>query len=165
MAKLKDYCLHITDGEHGTVENDSRGEYFLLSNKNIVNGNILVSDNDRHISSSNFDNINKRTKLEEGDIIISTVGTIGKIAIVKSKPNYDFQRSVGIIKCDLKKICNRFLYYFFNLSYIQKQLINISKGAVQRCIFINDLKNFEIDNIPDITKQIKILKFYIKKIN
>ena len=35
MAKLEDYCLNITDGEHGSVVDDNNGEYYLLSNKKI----------------------------------------------------------------------------------------------------------------------------------
>ena len=34
-SKLKEITLHITDGEHATVEDTSNGSYYLLSNKNI----------------------------------------------------------------------------------------------------------------------------------
>ena len=30
MSKLDNYCLNITDGEHGTVLDDDNGEFFLL---------------------------------------------------------------------------------------------------------------------------------------
>ena len=157
MTKLRECCLNITDGEHGSVTNDANGTCFLLSNKNIIDGKIVISDNDRRISTEAWRNINKRTKLESGDVLISTVGTLGKTAIVEGKVNYDFQRSVGIIKCNKDKLLNKFLYYYLNLPHVQNKLINTSKGAVQKCIFINDLKDFDVD-IPDIEKQQQIIE-------
>ena len=127
MPKLLNYCLNITDGEHGSVVNDINGKYYLLSNKNIIDGKIVITKDDRQISEDSFTKINKRTKLSEGDLVISTVGTIGKLALINEQPYYDFQRSVGIIKCDETKLLNRFLLYYFHLPYIQSKLVNISK--------------------------------------
>ena len=157
MTKLRECCLNITDGEHGSVTDDINGTCFLLSNKNIIDGKIVISDNDRRISTDAWRNINKRTKLESGDVLISTVGTLGKTAIVEGEVNYDFQRSVGIIKCNKNKLLNKFLYYYLNLPNVQNKLVNTSKGAVQKCIFINDLKDFDID-IPDIENQQQIIE-------
>ena len=52
---LEDYCLHITDGEHCTVQDDCAGEFYLLSNKNIIDGNILIDKNDRRINRETFE--------------------------------------------------------------------------------------------------------------
>ena len=155
MAKLEDYCLNITDGEHGSVVDDNNGEYYLLSNKNMIDGEIVITSNDRKISEENFRKINKRTKLSVSDVLISTVGTIGKIAMVDGNVNYDFQRSVGILKCNTHTLLPKFLYYYLNSPYIQNKLIKTSKGAIQKCLFINDLKNLEV-SIPPIPLQKKI---------
>ncbi len=153
---LNNLCLNITDGEHGTIQNDNDGRYFLLSNKNIINGQIIISDADRRINKESFSKINKRTKLENGDLVISTVGVLGKLAIIKTENlNYDFQRSVGIVKCDEKKINTKYLYYYLNTQFVQNRLNHLSKGAVQKCLFISDLKNLEID-FPDLSTQQKI---------
>jgi type I restriction enzyme S subunit len=153
---LNNLCLNITDGEHGTIQNDNNGRYFLLSNKNIINGQIIISDADRRINKESFSKINKRTKLENGDLVISTVGVLGKLAIIKTENlNYDFQRSVGIVKCDEKKINTKYLYYYLNTQFVQNRLNHLSKGAVQKCLFISDLKNLEID-FPDLPTQQKI---------
>ncbi|MEK7433307.1 MAG: restriction endonuclease subunit S [Cyanobacteriota bacterium] len=154
---LDELAINITDGEHGSVIDDNNGNFYLLSNKNIINGNININNNDRKISEYSFNKIKKRTKLEKNDLVISTVGTIGKLAIIKDNNiNYDFQRSVGIIKCDNEKLKPEYLYYYFSLPYIQKMLINLSKGAVQKCLFISDLKNLVIEYPNDIKNQILI---------
>ena len=155
---LLDYCLNITDGEHCSVENDFNGDYFLLANENIVNGEIFFSAQDRKISKETFEKINKRCQIEKGDVLISTVGTLGKIEVVKEeKHKYVFQRSVGIIKPNPKILDSDYLKYFLSLNQTQKMLLNNSKGAVQKCIFINDLKDLPF-TAPSIEKQRKNIK-------
>lgn len=154
--KLGEICKNITDGEHGTVVDTPNGEYFLLSNKNIIDGKIFINEkNDRRIDKITFDKINKRTKLEMGDVLISTVGTIGKLCIVEKGFNYTLQRSIGILKPDVKQIRSEYLKYILSSKNYQDLLQNVSKGAVQKCIFIDDLKNLEI-SIPPLPTQQKI---------
>ncbi len=155
MDKLENYCLNITDGEHGSVIDDINGKYYLLSNKNMINGGIVITSEDRKISEKSFRKINKRTKLSKDDVLISTVGTIGKVAMAEGNVNYDFQRSVGILKCNTNVLLPKFLYYYLSSPYIQNKLINTAKGAIQKCIFINDLKNLEV-SIPAMSLQKKI---------
>ena len=154
--KLSEITLNITDGEHGTVQDDKNGKYYLLSCKNVKNGNINITQSDRIISKESFDKIQKRIKLEKNDILITTVGTIGEMAIIKTDEiNYCFQRSVGIIKPNPKIVNPYFMYYA--LKKEMRQIGTFVKGAVQKCLFINDMKLIEIE-IPDIINQEKIVK-------
>ncbi len=147
--KIIELALNVTDGEHTTVNDDALGEYYLLSNKNIKDNKVVFDDSDRKISFDSFKKINKRTKLEFGDVVIATVGTIGKTAIIRDvNLCYDFQRSVGIIKTNKDKLTPEYLHYYFQLPFVQKRLVNLSSGAVQKCLFISDLKKIEID-IPE----------------
>ena len=155
---LDNLCINITDGEHASVQNDNEGRYYLLSNKNIINGRIVITDNERRISKETFSKINKRTKLEKGDLVISTVGILGKLAIINDEHlSYDFQRSVGMIKCNENQLNTKYLYHYLNSDFVQLRLNYLSKGAVQKCLFISDLKKLEID-FPEITIQQKIAK-------
>ena len=155
-VKLKELCLKITDGEHGSVIDDPNGKYYLLSNKNIFNNGILINVNDRKINVESYNKINKRITLEKGDVVISSVGTIGKVVVIEDeKINYVFQRSVGIIKVDKTKLNPYFLKYQLETSEFQRRLNNLSKGAVQKCLFIGDLENLLI-NVPNINTQNKI---------
>lgn len=152
---LKNIALNITDGEHGTVKDDIEGEYFYLSNKNIIDNNVIYDKNDRKISKDTFEKINKRIKLEKDDLLLSTVGTIGKTVIVKEQPNYTFQRSVGIIKINKKLADPYYIKYYLDTPIIQKKLNQIANGGVQKGLYISDLENLKID-IPSIQIQKKI---------
>jgi len=157
--KLKDLTLNITDGEHGTVKNSNNSNYYLLSNKNIKNNEIIINSNDRRISEADIKKIRKRSKLSKHDVVVSSVGTIGKSAIIKNKQiNYDFQRSVAIIKTNNKFILPDYLNYFFQLPYVRKKLNFISNRSIQKCLFIEDFENLDIDYV-DIKEQKEIINF------
>ena len=63
------------------------------------------------------------------------------------EPNkIEFQRSVGIIKPNLQKVSSYYLY--LALLSRQKELKHVAHGAVQQCIFISDIKDFDIPIAP-----------------
>ena len=153
-VKLRDICLQITDGAHNTVKDDVNGNCYLLSCKNIKNGIIIIGNNERKINKTTLDNLRKRTHTAKGDVLLSSVGTIGETAIIKEdNPLYEFQRSVAIFKPNPQYITSEFLLYSLNN---KKKLLQYSaEGAVQQCLFINPLKEFEIPLPPmDIQKKI-----------
>jgi len=163
--KLSEISLNVTDGEHGTVKDDNNGNYFLLSCKNIKNGLINITSNERKINEESFYKIQKRIKLEKNDVLITTVGTIGEMAIIEDENiNYCFQRSVGIIKPNKELVNPYFLYY--SLRNELGQIATLIKGAVQKCLFINDMKMIEV-SLPDLktqNKMVKVLQNIDKKI-
>ena len=148
MIPLSIICEQITDGVHNSVKDEPNSSYMLLSCKNIVGG-VLSKNNYRSISKNTFDSLRLRTKLAKGDILISSVGTIGEIAIVEEDPlNYEFQRSVAIVK-PKEKIGTYFLYNALLAS--KTRLQHAAHGAVQQCLFLGDLKKFKV-NCYDIEK-------------
>ena len=111
---LKDISLNICDGVHNTVIDDENGDCLLLSAKNIQGGRIVFDENtDRKINRELCNKLKKRTKLSKNDIAITTVGAnVGDLAIVgDGSENYEFQRSVGIIKANTKIADPIFLFY------------------------------------------------------
>ena len=157
MNKLKNYCEYITDGEHGSVTWDLNGSAYLLSAKNLVNGKIVITPDDRKMSDKDFSRIRMRTKLETGDVVLSTTGTIGNVAIIGNCDNYDFNRDVGIFKCKQTCLYPEYLYYFFLRPETKKLFQRISKGATQKHLYLSDFDEMIVD-FPDITKQIKYVK-------
>lgn len=153
-VRLGDVCIQITDGTHNTVEDCESGDCYLLSCKNIKNGNIEIGKNERKIDRHTLEKLRKRTKTAKGDVLLSSVGTIGETAVIKlENPNYEFQRSVAIFKPNLNFITSEFLYYSLNS---RKDILQHSaEGAVQQCLFITPLKDFPI-SIPPLDVQKKI---------
>ena len=146
---LDEVTLKITDGVHNTVIDTPNGEYYLLSCKNIKNRRLHMSSSERRIDKGTFDKLRRRTMLSKGDILLSSVGTIGELMHLNEDPhNYEFQRSVAIIKPNPEYISSYYLYETL-ISQIDK-ITNTAHGAVQQCIFLSDLKEYTI-NIPEKT--------------
>ena len=142
-ATIADIALNITDGVHNTVHDDPQGNYFLLSCKNIKGSSLNIANSDRRISLETFEKLRRRTKLSKGDVLISSVGTIGELLLLNEEPhNYEFQRSVAMIKPNLNIVSPAYLYE--SLLNKKTELINAAHGAVQQCLFISDISNFPI---------------------
>ena len=149
-ATIADISLNVTDGVHNTVKDDPDGSYLLLSCKNIKGGSLNIGSSERHINKETFDKLRKRTQLAKGDILISSVGTIGEILMLNTEPTYyEFQRSVAMIKPDTELVSPAYVYE--SLLYKKAELINAAHGAVQQCLFISDISEFPID-IPSKVK-------------
>lgn len=141
--KLVDISSKITDGVHNTVYNEEGSPYKLLSCKNVVGDHLMISSSERSISKDTFEKLRKRTQLEKGDILVSTVGSVGEVVYLDIEPDhFEFQRSVGIIKADKNVITP--LYVYYSLLNRKNELKRTAHGAAQQCLFISDLKNFEI---------------------
>ena len=151
--KLKNVCIRITDGEHGSISNEPNGEFYLLNNNNITEDGIVINDKDRRISKKDYELIHKRTGLQAGDVVIATCGTLGKTTIITDTDiKYEFSRSVGIIRCNQTKILPEYLNYYFKLDSTQKRIAVLSKGAVQKHFYIGDMEDFEV-GYPSIDVQ------------
>ena len=142
-ATISDVALNITDGVHNTVRDDPDGEYLLLSCKNIKGGSLSIGSSERKINTETFEKLRRRTKLAKGDVLISSVGTVGEILLLNEDPlNYEFQRSVAIVKPNPMIVSSAFLYE--SLVCQKPELINAAHGAVQQCLFISDIAGFPI---------------------
>jgi len=142
-ATIADVSLNVTDGVHNTVHDDSKGEYLLLSCKNIKGGHLTIGSSERTISKEIFEKLRKRTNLAKGDVLISSVGTIGELLLLNTEPyNYEFQRSVAIVKPNPMLVSS---FYIYEALIAQRaELINAAHGAVQQCLFIADIAGFPI---------------------
>lgn len=143
-ATIADVAINVTDGVHNTVKDDPKGQYLLLSCKNIKGGSLSIGASERRISSETFDKLRRRTKLAKGDILISSVGTVGELLLLNTEPsNYEFQRSVAIIKPNPEIVSSAYVYE--SLVAQRAELINAAHGAVQQCLFISDISGFPIE--------------------
>lgn len=137
----------VTDGVHNTVNDTPQTKYFLLSSKNIKAGKIVIGDNERTINKETFKKLRKRTKMSKGDILLSSVGTIGEVCLLNEEPScWEFQRSVAIIKPNNKFVNSSLIYEMFKM--MRNDFVNAAHGVAQQCLFIGDLKKMRISIPP-----------------
>lgn len=137
--KLSELC-DVRDGTHDSPTYLDSG-YFFITSKNVKRGYINFEEI-KFISKEDYDNINKRSKVDVGDILFGMIGTIGNIAIVRKEPYYAI-KNVALIK-DIRKLYNYFNYYYLQSPNIEKQLDNVLDGGTQKFISLKSIRRLDI---------------------
>ena len=130
----------VRDGTHDTPKYLLQGHPFITS-KN-VGGGYINYDNVQYISDSDFEEINKRSKVDKNDILMGMIGTIGNIALIRETPDFAI-KNVALIK-DVKKVNYLYLYHYLQSSNVLKQLSNGMDGGTQKFIALNKIRNLDI---------------------
>lgn len=153
MARLGDICIQITDGSHNPPMGIEQSNYLMLSSKNIDDDYITLND-PRYLSQEDFEAENRRTNIKPNDLLITIVGTIGRVAIVpNSLTEFCVQRSVAVLKPKPEIVYNRFLMHY--LQSMRPYLEQESRGVAQKGIYLKQLSNLSII-LPPLDEQRKI---------
>ena len=142
--KLSQVTVKITDGTHSTVRDDPDGSFFLLSAKNIKDGQVVTGNSERRISEETLNSLRKRTQTQKGDVLLTTVGTIGESTVLHEAPNFELQRSVAIIRVNKVDITPNFLFQFMQTRLFMHEVDSRVEGSVQKCLFLNAIGDIEV---------------------
>lgn len=145
------YCTEVTDGTHDSPKPVEYNGHYLLTSKNVTSG-ILNYENAYCISEEDFNAVNKRSKVNQYDLLYSMIGTVGESCIVE-QDKIDFAiKNVGLFRLNGDLLKAKWLNYFFKSNiaktYVEKSL----KGATQKYIALGVLRKFPI-LIPSTTAE------------
>jgi len=144
-AELEKLCSKITDGSHAPPQKQEHG-LPMLSAKNIQNDSINF-EGIRYITEAEFEKECARANIEENDVLLTIVGTIGRTTIVRhGLPKFTLQRSVALLKPVL--INSKYLSFSFRHLHFQKLLMQKAKGTAQKGVYLKTLQNLQIPLAP-----------------
>jgi len=144
--------LDIRDGTHDSPKYVNDG-YPLITSKNLKNGKICLEDVS-YITQEDYININKRSKVDLGDILYSMIGSIGNYAIVTEVPSFAI-KNVALFKFKDERLYNRYFYFLLNSPFVENQIKSQQKGGTQKFVTLKILRNLKIPLPPlDIQKKI-----------
>jgi type I restriction enzyme, S subunit len=138
----------VRDGTHESPKYVSNGVLFITS-KNISKAQIDFSSAP-FISEKDAIEINKRSKVDLGDILMSMIGTIGNSTLITKEPNFCI-KNVALIKPS-ELIGNRFLAHLIASDLFQRVLIDSMDGGIQKFISLGSLRNLSIP-LPPLPEQ------------
>ena len=142
----------VRDGTHNTPKYVSHG-YPLVTSKNLINGKIdfLTA---KLISKDDLIEINKRSNVDNGDILFAMIGSIGNP--VKVLKNREFAiKNMALFKPILPKMGMDYIYLF--LIFIQDFMRKQAAGGVQQFVSLNFLRNY-LFPLPPLAEQKRIVK-------
>lgn len=148
----------VRDGTHDSPSYVPSG-FPLVTSKNLLKNGEIDIESTNKISVSDYDNINKRSKVDVGDILFGMIGTIGRPVLVKES---GFAiKNVALIKSKADAVNNVFLYYLFRSDIIFKQLCENKTGGNQKFVSLKIIRNLLIP-LPDKDEQNHIADFLSK---
>ena len=153
---MAEVCKIITDGTHQPPKFTPIGIPFLFVS-NIVTNEINY-DAEKFISEETYDELIKRTPIEIGDILLSTVGSYGHPAIVKSNKQFCFQRHIAYIKPDVALVNSEYLRGAILSENVQRQIDKRVKGIAQKTLNLSEIRKLRLP-LPPMEQQGRFAAF------
>ena len=141
---LNEMC-DVRDGTHDSPKAKEEG-YPLLTSKNFSQGYIDFN-NYYLISEEDFELINKRSKVDKGDIIMPMIGTIGSPVIVDTDIEFAI-KNVALIKFINNNVSNVFIQKVLDSNYFKNVINQTNRGNTQKFISLRDIRNIKIPIVP-----------------
>lgn len=142
FVPLIDVCKIITDGTHQPPNFCDEGIPFLFVS-NLAN-NEIDYDTEKFISRETYSELIKRTPIELGDILLSTVGSYGHPAVVTDDREFCFQRHIAYLKPKSDLIESRYLYGALLSPIGQEQIERGVKGIAQKTLNLSEIRKIRI---------------------
>lgn len=157
INKLGKLC-DVRDGTHDSPKYQSEG-FPLITSKNIKDNSIDFSEVNL-ISEKDFISINKRSLVDDGDILMPMIGTIGNPIIVKKDRDFAI-KNVALIKFNTETVNNIYIKNLLAGYFLDNYISKKSRGGTQKFLSLSDIRNIEIP-IPDIDVQNKFSKLVLE---
>lgn len=156
----KEVSLNEMTSKFGTGLNPRKnfklgeGENYYVTIKNMGNNRVYLDDRCDKVTDEAIEKINKRSKLQAGDLLFSGIGTIGRVALVTETPtNWNTSESVFNLH-PANNISSEFLYVLLLSDVFQIYVKVHAQGGVQQGIRMASLKDYKM-YIPEDSKMKK----------
>jgi type I restriction enzyme S subunit len=121
VKKLNYLCVKIGDVDHKMPESADDGIPYI-SPKDFTKDKKIDFEHAKKISKQSFEEISKKIKPQNGDLIFARYATLGVVRIVDVDFDFLVSYSCAIIKHDKTKTNNKYLYYFLKSSYVEREV-------------------------------------------
>ena len=153
---LDDVCILITDGTHNPPKFVESGIPFILVSN--ITGNIVTYETPKYITENDYRVLMKRTPIEKGDVLLSTVGSYGHPAIVTEDRPFAFQRHIAHLKPNRDLLTSEYLHAAILSSIVQEQIEILILGVAQKTLNLSAIRQIQIP-VPSIEEQNVFVSF------
>lgn len=159
--RLDKYCNAVKDGTHDTPKPVEEGMPLVTSKA--INNNRIDFSQTYNISQEDYQQINKRSLVQKWDILMTMIGSVGRLLLVQDEPRYAI-KNIALFKID-DELKSRWLYYYLSQRTIQDYFQAIANGTSQHFVPLKDLRRFKVASINDNSQRIvSILSAYDSQI-
>ena len=145
----------VRDGTHDSPKYVQEGHPFITS-KNVSNG-FINYDDVQYVTDADYEEINKRSKVDVHDILMGMIGTIGNLALIRKEPDFAI-KNVALIKYT-GDVDYQYLYQALQASCVTNQLSTGMDGGTQKFVSLKKIRELDIP-FPDGWEQRKIGAYF-----
>lgn len=118
-----------------------KGNNYYVTIKNIKQGKIVLDEKCDRINDEALEIINKRSDLDVGDILYTSIQPVGTTYLIREKPkNWNINESVFTIRPNYDKVSSELLYHFVSGDYIKAYTHNVAAGSIHKGVRHGTLK-------------------------
>lgn len=158
-TKIVRFCK-VKDGTHDTPEyiDDIENSIPLVTSNSFVNGMIDFTKSKR-ISRKDYIEINKRSDVTKGDIIMSMIGSnIGNKVLVNSYEEFSIKNVCLFKTSSSTNLIPKYLLFLLESRFLEIQVDHSQKGGGQPFLSLDDLRNL-IFPFPSVNEQLQIVEY------
>lgn len=144
-----EFCASVRDGTHDSPKPVEFGRR-LVTSRHLTTGRLELSEA-YLISEEDFAAINKRSKVDRWDVLISMIGTVGEPCLIKEEPDFAI-KNIGLFKTK-NEADGKWLYYYLRSKDAQQSIRAQSRGTTQQYIPLGALRDFPILVADDPAEQ------------
>ncbi|BET84474.1 Restriction modification system DNA specificity domain protein [Edwardsiella anguillarum] len=144
--------IDVRDGTHDSPKKSEFG-FPLVTSKNLTSGRLDLA-NAYLISEMDYNEVNKRSNVEQGDILLTMIGTLGIPCLVSTKNVCFAIKNVGLFKTSKTPQIKMYFFELLKSKGMQEYLESRSAGTTQRYLSLKVLRNisFILPNIEVLSK-------------
>lgn len=147
FVKASDYCESVVDGTHDSPKPCDEG-FYLITSKHLLDYEINFASAYK-ISQADYNLITKRSSVKQWDILLSMIGTVGRVYIERNSNSEYACKNVGIFKCGGDRYKSLWLYYVLKSPYCKQYISKVLAGSTQSYISLGNLRAFPVPVIAD----------------
>lgn len=140
--KLSGDVMDVRDGTHDSPKQAESG-FPLITSKHITSG--VLDINDAYlISEDDYQKINKRSQVNQGDILLTMIGTVG-LSYLVMQPTVNFAiKNIGLFRTSEVKQLKNYFYLLLKSPVMQGYLEARMVGTTQKYLSLKTLRSIEM---------------------
>jgi len=157
-------CESIFDGTHDSPKQQDYG--FKLVTSRHIKANKVITESAYFINEDDYTKINKRSRLQIGDVLFTMIGTVGEVCRLSVEPDFAI-KNIGVFR-PAEVSDSVWIYYYLISPEGRKNIEAAKRGTTQQFMGLKELREFPVNFPKDSLyrhNQMKILELLDAKID
>lgn len=132
----------VRDGTHDSPKQVASGKYLITSRH--ITGNTIDFSKAYLISDADFEQVNKRSKVDRYDILLTMIGTVGvPFLVLEDEINFAI-KNIGLFKTCINRSLSVFFYLHLKTVFMTQFLESRMAGTTQKYLTLGILRKLPL---------------------